>query len=124
MRITYKNDLLGYLSDWKICIDQLAELKIKDNESKSYSKIIPAINYDELALSIMLNHLDSKLTILESKPPIEMDYDAYAEGMVFIKAAFIFFRILLDDFAGLIRIFYKNNEGIHLPSSFSKRPLI
>jgi len=61
----------------------------------------------------MLAYLDDNLTVLEETPLIagqRIDYQAYAEARVFLKACYIFFRILLDDISGIIEYFYKKNE--------------
>jgi hypothetical protein len=56
--------------------------------------------------------LDSRLRILEEKPIPQLDFLAYAEARVFLKAFYVFFRILLDDVSGVIEFFYKKNEPI------------
>ena len=63
-------------------------------------------------LSLMFAYLDDKLTVFEETPltPSQFNYQAYAEARVFLKASYLFFRILLDDVSGIIEYFYKKNE--------------
>jgi hypothetical protein len=78
-----------------------------------------AIHSQTFDLSLMLIHLDSKLRILENNKSLLMtDYQAYAEAIVFLKAAYLFFRVLLDTLASVIEYFYKKSEKINLPSTF------
>jgi hypothetical protein len=70
-------------------------------------------------LSVVLAHLDSRLRVLEEKPIPQFDSQAYAEARVFLKAFYVFFRILLDDVSGVIEYFYKINErGVAVTRSF------
>ena len=83
-------------------------------------KTFQAIASQTYDLSTMLMYLDSKLKILENKSPQAMDYQAYADATVFLKAAYLFFRILLDTLAGVIEYFYEKNEDMKLPHNFKK----
>lgn len=83
-------------------------------------KTFQAIASQTFDLSVMLMYLDSKLRILENnKSSLAMNHQVYADAIVFLKAAYLFFRILLDTLAGATEYFYQKNEGINLPSSFN-----
>jgi hypothetical protein len=99
--------------------------KRKPKESKRYHiKRIPApiesFSFNSDDFSTVLGFLDNTLRILEETPltPSEFPYQAYGEARVFLKAFFIFLRILLDDLSGIIEYFYKTNERLELPNSF------
>jgi len=121
--ITHKNDLRTYLSDWKTQMDLLyiTIAKRKPEESKRYymtriPKTIQSFSFNSGDFSILLRYLDNTLRILEETPvtPSEFPYQAYAEARVFLKAFFIFLRILLDDLSGIMEYFFKTNEGLNL----------
>ncbi len=121
--ITHKNDLRAYFSDWKtqMGIIYISIEKRDPEESKRYHMTripqpIESLSFNSDDFSILLRYLDNTLRILEETPvtPIEFPYQAYAEARVFLKAFFIFLRILLDDLAGIIEHFYKTNERIDL----------
>jgi hypothetical protein len=127
IRITHKNDLRAYLGDWKtqMGILYITIAKRKPEESKRYHimripKPIESFSFNRDDFSILLRYLDNTLRILEETPvtPSEFPYQAYAEARVFLKAFFIFLRILLDDLSGIIEYFYKANERLDLPNSF------
>lgn len=127
IRITHKNDLRAYLGDWKtqMGILYITIAKRKPEESKRYHmtripKPIESFSFNSNDFSILLRYLDNTLRILEETPvtPSEFPYQAYAETRVFLKAFFIFLRILLDDLSGIIEYFYKTNERLDLPESF------
>ncbi len=49
-----------------------------------------------------------------------MDLQAYAEARVFLKASYLFFRILLDDVSGIIKYFYNKKEPkVEVKKSFN-----
>jgi hypothetical protein len=123
IRITHTNDLRAYLSDWKtqIGILYITIVKRDPEESKRYymariPKTIESFSFNSDDFSILLRYLDNTLRILEETPvtPSEFPYQAYAEARVFLKAFFIFLRILLDDLSGIIEYFYKTNERLDL----------
>jgi hypothetical protein len=129
IRITHKNDLRAYLSDLKTQMDILyiTIAKRKPEESKRYHmrripKPIESFSFNSDDFSILLRYLDNTLRILEETPvtPSEFPYQAYAEARVFLKAFFIFLRILLDDLSGIIEYFYKTNERLNPGQSFDK----
>lgn len=115
----HKNDVTAYLSKWKLSMNTATIAKSGKDKRQPIPKTFQSTASQALDLSTMLIYLDSKLRILENKPPDAMDYQAYADAIVFLRAAYVFFRILLDTLAGVIRYFYKKNEQINLPSSFN-----
>ncbi len=129
IRITHKNDLRAYLGDWKteMGILYITIAKRKPEESKRFHvteipKPIESFSFNSDDFSILLRYLDNTLRILEETPvtPSKFPYQAYAEARVFLKAFFIFLRILLDDLSGIIEYFYKTNERLDLPESFHR----
>ena len=116
----HKNNLSSYLSDWKIKINIVNKFLKKGKYEPSHTpKAFQAIANKTLDLSVMLRYLDSNLIILEnSKSPLTIDYQAYADAIVFLQASYLFYHILLDTLAGVIAYFYKKNERINLPHSF------
>ena len=122
MEAIHKNDLSTYLSDWKIKMERMSKFsKIGKNKSQPTPKTFQAISIQTTDLWIVLGYLDSKLKILENnKLPFSKKYQDYADAIVFLKVTYIFYRILLDTLAGIIRYFYRKNEGIDLPHSFNR----
>ena len=122
MEAIHKNDLSAYLSDWKMKIEMINRLsKIGKNKPQPIPKTFQAIFNQTIDLSVMLRYLDSFLRILENnKSPLSIDYQAYADAIVFLKASYLFFHILLDTLVGVIGDFYKEKEEIALPDSFNK----
>lgn len=116
----HRNDFSTYLSDWFTCIQMMQKAGSAGNHRLIGSRPKPfrALWSNTYDLSLMLFHLDSKMNVLEKKPPLELDPKAYSECMVFLKASYIFYRILLDTLAAVIEYFYKKNERINLPHSF------
>ncbi len=123
IRITHKNNLRTYLSDWEtqMGILYITIAKREPEESKRYymtriPKPIESFSFNSDDFSILLRYLDNTLKTLEETPvtPSVFPYQAYAEARVFLKAFFIFLRILLDDLAGIIDYFYKTNERLDL----------
>jgi hypothetical protein len=84
-----------------------------------------AVSYNDniYDLSLMLSYLDNNLAILEETPltPDKFDYLAYAQARAFLKACYMFLRIILDNVSGIIKYFYDNNERkVGIPKSFEK----
>ena len=122
MEVIHKNDLSAYLSGWREKIEMMNKLsKIGKYKPHPFPKTFQAIFIQTIDLSVVLRYLDLKLRILENtKSPLAMNYQAYTDSVVFLKAAYLFYRILLDTLAGVIEYFYKKNERINLPHSFNK----
>ncbi len=120
MEAIHKNDLSAYLSDWKMKMEMTNKFsKIGKNKPQPIPKTFQAIFIQTIDLSVMLRYLDSNLKILENnKSPLTIDYQAYADAIVFLQASYLFYQILLDTLAGVIAYFYKKNEMINLPHSF------
>ena len=125
MKAIHKNDLSGYLSDWKMKMEMMNKLvKIGKNKPQPIPKTFQAIFTQNTDLRIVLRYLDSKLKILENdKLPFSKKYQDYADAIVFLKVCYMFYRILLDTLARIIRYFYKENEGIKLPCSLFIPPV-
>jgi len=117
MDAIHKNDLSTYLSDWKMYMEMRNKLsKIGKNKPQTIPKGFQAIFEHTKDLWIVLRYLDSKLRILENNElPFSEKYQDYADAAVFLKCTYIFYQILLDTIARIIRYFYKENEGIKLP---------
>ena len=125
MEAIHKNDLSAYLSDWKMYMEMRNKLsKIGKNKPQTIPKDFQAIFEHTKDLWIVLSYLDSKLKILENnKLPLSEKYQDYADAAVFLKCTYIFYQILLDTIARIIRYFYKENEGIRLPCSLFIPPV-
>jgi hypothetical protein len=103
----------------------VSEKKPEKNKRYNITRIpepIESFSSNSVDFSILLRYLDNTLRILEETPvtPSKFPYQAYAEARVFLKAFFIFLRILLDDLSGIIEYFYKTNERRDLPEKFNK----
>jgi hypothetical protein len=124
MKSVHKNDLTTYLSDWKMKLETLNKSLKKDEEiPRSILELINAISIQENDLGILLGYLDLKLSSLEDdKLPFTEKYQDYADAVVFLKCIYIFFVILLDKIARIIRDFYNKNEGIKLPNKLFLPP--
>lgn len=128
VRIIHKNDIGAYLGNWKNAMQVIHSAITRKNpgEAQRYRIVripmpIESLSFNSGDFSMLLRYLDGKLEILEQTPLVvgqQIDYQAYADARLFLKVFFIFFRILLDDLSGIIRYFYKTNEGIELPKSF------
>jgi len=106
--VVHKNDLSAYLGDWK----NVMNIILKAQPPVSLPQTLISFSNNTYDLSLMLAYLDDKLTVLEETPitPSQFNYQAYAEARVFLKASYLFFRILLDDVSGIIKYFYNKNE--------------
>lgn len=121
MEAIHKNDLSTYLSDWKMKMEMMNKFsKIGKNKPQFIPKTFQAMSIQTTDLWIVLRYLDSKLRILENnKLSFSKKYQDYADAIVFLKVTYIFYRILLDTLARIIKDFYKKNEGINLPHIFT-----
>jgi hypothetical protein len=121
--VQHKNCLSTYLSDW-ITMMRHVFININPELAQRYNlKKLPttfeSLQNNTYDLSVALAHLDSRLRVLEEKSIPQLDLQAYAEARVFLKAFYVFFRILLDDVSGVIEFFYKKNEpGIRVGRGF------
>ena len=75
IRITHKNDLRAYLSNWKTQMDMLnfiiAEKKPEKNKRYNITRIpepIESFSSNSVDFSILLRYLDNTLRILEETP--------------------------------------------------------
>ena len=117
--INHKNNLSSYIGNW---------LTVMNHIKKTQPPIrIPqeAVSYNDNTydLSLMLSYLDNNLTILEETPltPDKFDYLSYAQARAFLKACYMFLRIILDNVSGIIKYFYDINEHpVKVPKSFNK----
>jgi len=130
IRIVHKNDLGAYLSDWKSQMNMMSSIigkSVSKAEGQRYHiaripKPFESFSFNSNDLTTLLTYLDNRLRVLEetSITPRQFPYQAYAEARVFLKACYLFFRILLDDVAGIIEYFYKKNEpGVRVKKKFS-----
>ena len=121
--VQHKNDFSTYLGDWISMIRTVINLtraeKAKRHDLTRIPTTFESIHNNTHDLSVVLAHLDSRLRVLEEKPIRQLDLRAYAEARVFLKAFYVFFRILLDDVSGVIEFYYKKNEpGVAVTKSF------
>ena len=112
--VQHRNCLGTYLSDWITMMRQvLINIKPELAQRHNLNKIpttFESLHNNTYDLSVVLAHLDSRLQVLEENPIPQLDFLAYAEARVFLKAFYVFFRILLDNVSGVIEFFYKKNE--------------
>lgn len=121
--VRHRNCLSTYLGDWMTMMRIITNTKkIKGSQRYELLRIptvLESLSNNTYDLSVVLAHLDSRLRVLEEEPTSQLDFLAYAEARVFLKAFYIFFRILLDDLSGVIEFFYKKNEpSIRVGKSF------
>ena len=112
IRIVHKNDLSAYLGDWKNMLSIVRPDKAQYYRHKGIPATFEALHNNTYDLCVVLEHLDSRLQVLEEKPISQPDFQTYAEARVFLKAFYVFFCILLDNVAGIIEFFYKENQPI------------
>jgi len=122
--VQHKNCLSTYLSDWTLMMRNVVRImKPEATRSHNFVKIptvFESLSNNTYDLSVVLAQLDSRLRVLEEEPITQLDYLAYAEARVFLKAFYVFFRILLDNLSGVIEFFYKKNEpGVAVTGSFN-----
>jgi hypothetical protein len=77
-----------------------------------------ALGENTYELSFMLYQLHSNMLLLEKNGTSKIDSMAYTNARVYLKSAYIFYRILLDTLTAVIEYFYKKNEKISLTPSF------
>lgn len=122
MKATHRNVMTTYLSDWQFWVG-IAEQSQRSATSirQPTPKTFEALQSHTFDLSVMLRNLGSNLASLEGLvSPAERFHQAYSDSIVFLKAAYLFLRILLDSLAGAIEYLYKKHEGQNLPQSFHK----
>jgi hypothetical protein len=112
----HRNDLSTYLADWLAWGRRKATPPT--NAFRGIPSPVSALHDNKYDLCLTLEYLDSKLRRLEQVRGIRIDKMAYSESRVFLKSAYIYFRIVLDTLAAIIETFYKHYEKVHLPSSF------
>ncbi len=120
IRIVHKNDLSAYLGDWKTSMNIMSDAigrRVSKGEGERYRitrnpKPFESFSFNSYDLSVLLTYLDDRLRVLEETPvtPNQFPYQAYSEAKVFLKSCYVFFLILLDDIAGIIKYFYEKNE--------------
>jgi hypothetical protein len=112
----HKNELSTYLADW-LAWDR-RKVTPPTNALRGTPSPVSALHDNEYDLRLTLDYLDSTLRRLEEVRGVRIDKMAYSESRVFLKSAYIYFRIVLDTLAAIIEAFYKHYEKVHLPSSF------
>lgn len=124
LQATHKNYLSTYLGDWKNILDLKSSLgSVKTRRGGLTTTPAPFQSFASSThdLYVVLAHLDAQMQTLEKQPPLKLDYMAYSESKVFLKAFYIFFRILLDDIAAIIEYFYKHNEPkVAIPERYNE----
>jgi len=123
--IQHKNEFSTYLGNWMTMMRMVINITRPEVAQRHDLTRIPttfeSLSNNTYDLSVVLVHLDSRLRVLEEKPIHQLDLRAYAEARVFLKAFYVFFRILLDDVSGVIEYFYNKNEpGAAVTKSFNK----
>ena len=98
--VYYRNNLSSYISSWRLLMSQIFKI---------YPPNIPqeliSLGDNTYDLSVMLSHLDIKLTTLEDAPLIagqQIDSLAYAEARSFLKVCYLLVRILFDDISAKV----------------------
>jgi len=107
--IHHQNDLRSYIGNWRLIMNQV----LKVQPPVDIPQALVSLGDNTHDLSVMLSYLDVKLTILEETPLIagqQIDDQAYAEAMSFLKVCYLLVRILFDDVSGIIKYFYDKNE--------------
>jgi len=120
MIVRHKNDFSTYLSDWFTSL-QMIRVNLPEQTNKilrAKPKPFHALGENTYELNFMLYHLNTRMQLMEKSEPSKIDPKTYSEARIFLKSAYIFYRILLDTVAAVIEYFYKKNERINLPSSF------
>lgn len=122
MIVRHKNEISTYLSDWYNCL-QMTKNYLPSKINKKLTarpKPFNALSENTYELNFMLYNLHSNILLLENNEPKNIDLMAYSGARVYLKSAYIFYRILMDSLAAVIEYFYKENEKINLPSSFHR----
>jgi hypothetical protein len=118
--VHYKNDLSGYISNWRLLMRQMLKVRAPAN----IPQVLVSLNDNTHDLSVMLSYLDANLTILEVTPFVagqQIDYLAYEEARSFLKVCYLLVRMLFDDISGMIKYFYDKNEpNSGVKDSFNK----
>jgi hypothetical protein len=107
--VYYKNNLSGYISNWRLLMNQIWRVQPTINIPQE----LVSLGDNTYDLSVMLSYLDAKLTILEETPLVageQIGYLAYAEARSFLKVCYLLARMLFDDISGVIKYFYDKNE--------------
>jgi hypothetical protein len=118
--VQHKNCLTTYLGEWMMMVKMLNNKIPHRYDLNRVPTTFESLSNNTHDLSVVLAHLHSRLLILEEKPLSELDSLAYSEARVFLKAFFVFFRILLDNVSGVIEFLYnKNQRGEAVTSSFN-----
>jgi hypothetical protein len=116
--ITHKNNLSGYIGDWLIVMNHIK----RTQPPITIPQEVVSYNDNMYDLSLVLAYLDNELKILEETPltPEKFDYMAYAQARFFLKASYMFLRVILDDMSGIIKYFYDQNDSkVGIPKSFN-----
>jgi len=122
MIVRHKNELSTYLSDWYNCLQMTQKYLPSKTNKKIIAKPKPfnSLSENTYELNFMLHNLHFNILLLENNEPSKIDTMAYSKARVYLKSAYIFYRILMDSLAAVIEYFYKENEKINLPSSFHR----
>jgi hypothetical protein len=108
--VQHKNCLCTYLSDWMMLIKTIKPQGFEHYDLTRVPTTFESLSNNTYDLSVVLGHLDLRLRVLEEESISQLDFLAYAEARVFLKAFFVFFRILLDNVSGVIEFLYNINQ--------------
>jgi hypothetical protein len=125
VKISYKNKLEVYLSNWRMTMNAREAAKGGGPFAAQLPQPVSALTRREYGVCLLLELLGNRLEQMEeSVKDINPGKDlgpfskAYSEAMTFTDATYIFMRALLDDVTGIIEYFYKSNGVPDLPQSF------
>jgi hypothetical protein len=122
MRISHKNCLQGYISEWLTSMEVKARAEGETSSKLTVPQPVQSLMRHELNLCLMIELFDERLSRFErslSGKKEDYDFGAYSEAISFLDAIYLFSRILLDSAAGIVRHYYKyNNKGHELDKSF------
>ena len=123
MKISHKNCLHGYLSNWHIAVNVKAHSVQKSSSELAIPQPTQSLLRHEGNICLMLELFEGRLTDFEKSlngEKEESDFGAYSEAITFLDAYYLFTRILLDNVAGIVRHFHNNNnEDQQIKDKFS-----
>ncbi len=124
-KITYKNNLEGYLANWRMIMKAEEATKTGGYFVAQLPQPVRSLLRHEYSVCLMLELLGNRLEQMEGDvKDINPGKDlgpfskAYSEAMTFMDATYIFLRALLDDVTAIIEYFYKSNKALSVPQSF------
>jgi hypothetical protein len=107
--VQHQNSLTGYISNWRLSMNQMLRARPPIDIPQELVSLIDNTH----DLSVMLSYLDANLATLEETPLVagqQFDDSAYAQARSFLKVCYLLVRIIFDDISGVIKYFYDENE--------------